>query len=83
MNYKEIKVGEIFSSNNYGDFVIIKESNKRRYREKCYDIQFLKTNSIRYGICRKEILRGGSKRLLLSFDCWSWIFRGRDFTKKL
>lgn len=42
MNYKEIKVGEIFSSNNYGDFVIIKESNKRRYREKCYDIQFFK-----------------------------------------
>lgn len=61
MNYKEIKVGEIFSSNNYGDFVIIKESNKRRYREKCYDIQFLKTNSIRYGICRKEILRGEVK----------------------
>ena len=57
----EINIEDIFETNNYGDFKIISESDRRRGRMKCYDIQFLDTGSIRKGICRTEILKGEVK----------------------
>lgn len=57
----DINIGDIFKTNNYGKFRIISNSDRKRGRMKCYDIEFLETGSIRYGICRREILNGEIK----------------------
>ena len=58
---QQINIDDIFETNNYGQFKIISESNRRRGRSKCYDIQFIDTKSIRLGLVRTEILNGEIK----------------------
>lgn len=61
MKARDINIGDIFETNNYGKFKIIAESDKRRRRSKCYDIEFLDTGSTRKDIRKTEILRGEIK----------------------
>ena len=61
MKVTNIEIGDIFDTNNYGQFEIISYSERRRGRAKCYNIRFIDTGSIRYDICRKEILCGEVK----------------------
>ena len=59
---KEIKVGEIFNSNNYGDFEIIEELSQRaKGRHKLFNIRFIETNGIRYNISSSDIRSGKIK----------------------
>lgn len=58
---KEIKIGDVFDTNNFGKFKIIGESKIRKGRSRCYDIEFIDTKSIRKDIARAEILRGEVK----------------------
>ena len=59
---KEIKVGEIFNSNNYGDFEIIEEFSQRaKGRHKLFNIRFIETNGIRYNISSSDIRSGKIK----------------------
>lgn len=61
MQVVNINIGDIFDTNNYGKLKIISDSKQRRGREKCYDIEFIDTGSIRRGIARKDIIRGEVK----------------------
>jgi hypothetical protein len=58
---KDINIGDIFNTNNYGKFKIVSLYLTRKKRMKCYNVEFLLTGSIRENICRREILRGEVK----------------------
>lgn len=66
---REINIGDIFSSNNYGDFEIISESNERKYRAKTYNIKFLLTGTEKQSVTRTDILRGEVKDVYYPSIC--------------
>lgn len=68
-------IGETFSSNNFGDFVVLEEVGKNKHGKKLYSIMFLATGTIDVFV-RGDILHGEIK------DKYKPIIFGVAFTGK-
>lgn len=81
LKVKDIYVGGIYSSNHSGEFKIITELSKDKYRKRRYKIKFIKTGTTK-DVCVREIINGRIKdRYLPSIYGVGYIGNAKKSTK--